>query len=158
MRLRKLAIGRGMPLKWAVRKVAASAVSLSVVAAATLYLIAPSSASVAMNVGQVGRVQPKTEVVFGKVSNLAGHPVTHAKVLVLKDTRVVAQFSTSARGLYRGVVRLATGRYDIEMIVPLGHQVVRGERSVLLQSGRAYRASGHLTTRGIFSFLPVSSY
>ncbi|MDA8292068.1 MAG: hypothetical protein M0Z33_10390 [Actinomycetota bacterium] len=140
------------------RSGAAALGSAVVLAAAALYLVAPTRTALAVSIAPTLRSPAHVEVVYGRVAGPAGQPLRGARLRIVRGGRVVAVLATDARGTYRRRVRLARGIYELVLVARYdGRQYVHRMRASLVP-GRSYRLSGRILPELVFTFLPVASY
>ena len=150
------------PVRRLGRAVAAGTVSLAVVAVAGLYLMAPTTPALALDVSaHAASHAAGRELLYGDVLDFHGHVVHHVLVEIETTGRGrhrVALIHPTASGEYRVAEHLARGRYEIVLVVDYGGHRLMKVRDVVLGPGRDYRVVGHVTLHDVFTLLPVSSY
>jgi hypothetical protein len=123
---------RGSALK-ATRKISVGLLSLTVLAGAALYLVAPSTEALAMTVSvHSSRALGHAEILYGSVKDYQGVPMHHAEMVFGTTTdgrRVVYNtLFTHPNGAFRGKVAVHTGEYFVQLIVTQMGTLSRGRR------------------------------
>lgn len=169
-----------------VRNLFVGLVSLVVVAAAVLYVAAPSDVAVRFAVDEVASPQsydttvvpsytlvsarqqarPRktrpTEVVYGKVTS-RGVPVSRITLRFTGATRATRGQGATVRiaranVTYRAVLHLKPGRYKITLTLRAGKKVRTARLARTLRTKHNYRVAAAVRARGVITFLPVTTY
>lgn len=156
------------------RNVTVAGGSLAALVAVVLFLIAPNSSALVLSAKAGGSAATGSEVLYGKFTDAAGHPVTGAKLKVSHVVRkivvrhhrkrhvnrnvVVARATSNARGLYRIPAHLPSGTYTVAVSEKVGNKVYSASKQIAFKAGKAYEISGTIENHTLFSFLPISTY
>lgn len=153
---------RRFSISKAAKGVSTGLASAMIVAIGGLYLLAPTTEALAMNVQQHADTSNHREVIYGSVKTYQKVPIQGAEVIIYKNVNgrkdVLKILHDQANGTYRSVVILPKGPYFVEVIVILGGRTLTHTKKVFLTPGRDYKISARTTIHNVFSLLPVSSY
>jgi hypothetical protein len=154
------------------RNIIVACTSAGVLLTGALYLVAPSNDAWAVSVhvrprahhSSGHRNQRGTEVLYGKATDSNGNGVSGVTLLVLDDNHnsrhPLATIVSETDGTYRQTLTLREGKYVLAVVSGNGHhRKAHGTTKTLrLSDGNTYQTSVHLQRRGLFFFLPISSY
>jgi len=148
-----------------VRGVFTALASALVVALSIGYLVTPSATGYALSVKEDNslHVARGSEVLYGKATTMQGRPEVGLRIAVSGKVghRAYCVTLVSGRdGTYRRQVQLPAGVYTVTVVEPWSwhHRPHSVSERIRLRPGHAYRIDVHQTRRGLFTFLPVSSY
>lgn len=130
------------------------------------YLVMPTRYAFALDSVGVTRIPANEAVVYGKITNAAGHAQPGFTITVSKPRKVhhhvkyvrVAQAKSNSKGLYRIVLHKVSGKYKVSVSGRVAGKVRTAAKVLTLRLKHAYRISAHVTKKHVFTFLPVSSY
>jgi hypothetical protein len=146
-----------------VRNTLLAAASLVVVAAVALFVLGSEQpATVSFNLTSYS-MPSHDVVVYGKVTDASNHGVSDADVVIYRvadsKERVLAQVSTSAKGLYRVVLKhLSLSTLYVHVSKRLNGRNYLGILRFRTHPGRACDVTARLWHRSSVFFLPVLSY
>jgi hypothetical protein len=144
-----------------VTDIALTLVSMGVLLAIALYVVAPPAPTMAVEVTTAAAAS-QTAVVYGAVVDDDDKPVRGATVVVSQqaDSGLVRVLSMSAdaTGAFRGEVPSPAGTYRITVSADVGGRTARDTTTLSLEPGRAYGIRAELQLRDYFIFLPLPTY
>lgn len=142
----------------ALRSAGAALASLAVLAAVAVYLVAPTRTALAVSLARTGHAPTDAELVYGHVLGPAGQPLRGARLEIVRRGRVLDALATDAAGVYRRVVRLPLGVYELVLVARYDGRRYAHEMRASFVPGRDVRVSGRILPELVFAFLPVASY
>jgi hypothetical protein len=165
------------------RAVAIGGISVLVVLAAVVYVLAPSRPVVELSVRELtgtasydmditaeyslaaatvaARAKYK-ETIYGQVSSPAGIPVSRGRVVIRGAAPKVRGMKATIRiggtKAFRSIIHLRPGTYRINLLLRADGRNRKVSITRQLRNGRAYEIRAVVRESGIVTMLPISSY
>jgi hypothetical protein len=170
-------------LRARLRAVAIGGISVLVVLAAVLYVVAPSrpvldltvseltdapsydldiTADYSLAAATVAAKAKYRETIYGQVLSPSGIPISRARVVIRGAAPKVRGMRATIRihgtKAFRSVVRLRPGRYEIHLLLRADGRNQKVSVTKRIRNGRSYQILAVVRESGIVTMLPISSY